>query len=128
MPLNTSIGPGQFRDQTYYHQQGTAYNGYFACTCYHPLFLFNQFGDRECVLLRRGNHPSAEFWRRVLFDLASLSCEHAEYLLPTALPFLLERGQALRQPNVNVGIAGLCGRCIGPGSGGGRLRTQTWHG
>jgi hypothetical protein len=24
---------------------GTACNGYFACTCYHPLFLFNQFGQ-----------------------------------------------------------------------------------
>jgi SAM-dependent methyltransferase len=49
--------------ETYGHQQG---NGYFACTCYHPLFLFNQFGDLERVLLRRGNHPSAKFWRRVL--------------------------------------------------------------
>src|SRR6516164_77610 len=52
--------------ETYGHQEGTAYNGYFACTCYHPLFLFNQFGDLERVLLRRGNHPSATFWRRVL--------------------------------------------------------------
>ncbi len=31
--------------ETYGHQQGSGYNGYFACTCYHPLFLFNQFGD-----------------------------------------------------------------------------------
>jgi DDE family transposase len=22
-------------------QEGTAYNGHFACTCYHPLFVFN---------------------------------------------------------------------------------------
>jgi hypothetical protein len=55
--------------ETYGHQQGTAYNGYFACTCYHPLFLFNQFGDLERVLLRRGNHPSAKFWRRVLLPV-----------------------------------------------------------
>jgi hypothetical protein len=41
--------------ETYGHQQGSAYNGYFECTCYHPLFLFNQFGDLERVLLRRGN-------------------------------------------------------------------------
>src|SRR5262249_42116368 len=47
-------------------QQGPAYNGYFACLCYHPLFLFNQFGDLERVMLRRGNHSSAKFWRRVL--------------------------------------------------------------
>src|SRR5262245_28859354 len=31
--------------ETYGHQEGSAYNGYFGCTCYHPLFLFNQFGD-----------------------------------------------------------------------------------
>ena len=45
--------------ETYGHQQGSAYNGYFACTCYHPLFLFNQFGDLERVMLRRGHHSSA---------------------------------------------------------------------
>ena len=27
--------------ETYGHQEDTAYNGYFACMCYHPLFLFN---------------------------------------------------------------------------------------
>ena len=52
--------------ETYGRQQGTAYNGHFECTCYHPLFLFNQFGDLECVLLRRGNKASAKYWRRVL--------------------------------------------------------------
>jgi hypothetical protein len=54
---------------TYGHQEGSAYNGYFGCTCYHPLFLFNQFGDLERVMLRRGNHPSAKFWRRVLLPV-----------------------------------------------------------
>ena len=33
--------------ETYGRQQGTAYNGHFECLCYHPLFLFNQFGDLE---------------------------------------------------------------------------------
>jgi hypothetical protein len=51
--------------ETYGHQQCSAYNGHFGCTCYQPLFLFNQFGDRERVLLRRGNCGSAKFWRRV---------------------------------------------------------------
>src|SRR5689334_18754724 len=55
--------------ETYGYQEGTAYNGYFACTCYHTLFLFNQFGDLERVLLRCGNHPSAKFWRRVLLSV-----------------------------------------------------------
>ena len=26
-------------------QEGAAYNGHFECVCYHPLFLFNQFGS-----------------------------------------------------------------------------------
>ena len=52
--------------ETYGRQQGTAYNGHFECLCYHPLFLFNQFGDLESVLLRRGNKASAKYWRRVL--------------------------------------------------------------
>ncbi len=52
--------------ETYGRQQGTAYNGHFECACYHPLFLFNQFGDLERAMLRRGNHASAKFWRRVL--------------------------------------------------------------
>ncbi len=55
--------------ETYGNQQGTAYNGYFGCTCYHPLFLFNQFGDLERALLRRGNKHSAKYWRRVLLPV-----------------------------------------------------------
>ena len=55
--------------ETYGKQEGTAYNGHFECLCYHPLFLFNQFGDLERVLLRRGNHASAKFWRRVLMPV-----------------------------------------------------------
>ncbi len=46
--------------QTHGQQQGTAYNGYFECMCYHPLFLFNQYGDLERAMLRRGNHSSAQ--------------------------------------------------------------------
>jgi hypothetical protein len=37
--------------------------------CYHPLFLFNQDGDLERAMLRRGNHASAKFWRRVLWPV-----------------------------------------------------------
>ena len=51
---------------TYGEQEGSAYNGYFGCTCYHPLFCFNQFGDLERCLLRPGNVHSAEDWRLVL--------------------------------------------------------------
>jgi hypothetical protein len=51
---------------TYGEQEGSAYNGHFECMCYHPLFLFNQFGDLEYAMLRRGNKASAKYWRRVL--------------------------------------------------------------
>jgi len=33
--------------ETHGHQEGSAYNGYFECTCYHPAFCFNQHGDLE---------------------------------------------------------------------------------
>jgi len=51
---------------THGKQEGTAYNGHFGCTCYHPLFLFNQFGDLERCALRPGNVHSAHEWRVVL--------------------------------------------------------------
>ena len=52
--------------ETHGHQEGSAYNGYFECTCYHPAFCFNQHGDLECALLRNGNVHSADDWRSVL--------------------------------------------------------------
>jgi hypothetical protein len=51
---------------THGEQEGSVWNGHFGCTCYHPLFLFNQFGDLERCLLRPGNAHSAEGWRLVL--------------------------------------------------------------
>jgi hypothetical protein len=52
--------------ETHGAQEGSAYNGHFACTCYHPLFVFNQFGDLERCALRPGNVQSAADWRDVL--------------------------------------------------------------
>jgi hypothetical protein len=51
---------------TYGEQEDSAWNGHFRCTCYHPLFVFNQFGDLERCLLRPGNVHSADAWRSVL--------------------------------------------------------------
>jgi hypothetical protein len=51
---------------TYGEQEGSAYNGHFGCTCYHPLFVFNQLGDLERCALRPGNVHSADGWRAVL--------------------------------------------------------------
>ena len=47
-------------------QEGAAYNGHFECVCYHPLFLFNQFGDCEGATLRSGNVSSADGWQELL--------------------------------------------------------------
>src|SRR3954469_3009580 len=58
--MDSSVSP------TYGEQEGSAYNGHFGCTCYHPLFVFNQFGDLERCVLRPGNVHSAEGWREVL--------------------------------------------------------------
>ena len=41
-------------------------NAHDECTCYHALFLFNQFGDLERCALRPGNGHSAEGWEDVL--------------------------------------------------------------
>src|ERR671926_1680707 len=60
LDMDSSVSP------TYGEQEGTAYNGHFGCTCYHPLFIFNQFGDLERCALRPGNVHSADGWRDLL--------------------------------------------------------------
>ncbi len=60
LDMDSSVSP------TYGNQEGSAYNGYFECTCYHPLFCFNQYGDMEQALLRNGNVHSADNWKSVL--------------------------------------------------------------
>ena len=87
--------------ETYGEQEGTAYNGHFECTCYHPLFLFNQLGDLEYAMLRRGNNASAKFWRRVLLPVVE-RYRHlkipkffrgdATFALPTLLRLLEDEG------------------------------------
>ena len=52
-------------------QEGASYNGHFGSMCYHPLFVFNQFGDCEGAMLRAGNVHSAHRWRDVLDPILS---------------------------------------------------------
>src|SRR6202165_1645314 len=47
-------------------QEGSAYNGHFESVCYHPLFLFNSYGDCLAAKLRPGNVHSAEDWDELL--------------------------------------------------------------
>src|SRR5262249_46897461 len=51
---------------THGEQEMSVWNGHYACTCYHPLFVFNQFGDLERCALRAGNVHSADDWDDVL--------------------------------------------------------------
>ena len=60
LDMDSSVSP------TFGEQDGTADNGHFGCPCYHPLFVFTQFGDLERCALRPGNVHSAEGWRDVL--------------------------------------------------------------
>jgi Transposase DDE domain group 1 len=65
-PRTIALDMDSSESPTHGEQEGSVWNGHFGCTCYHPLFLFNQFGDLERCLLRRGNAHSAEDWRLVL--------------------------------------------------------------
>ena len=87
--------------ETYGEQEGSAYNGHFSCTCYHPLFLFNQFGDLEGAILRRGNHHSAKFWRKELLpvieryrhlDIPKFFRGDAAFALPKLMRLLEDEG------------------------------------
>jgi hypothetical protein len=58
--MDSSVSP------THGKQENSAWNGHYACTCYHPLFVFNQFGDLERCALRPGNVHSTQGWGDVL--------------------------------------------------------------
>jgi hypothetical protein len=60
LDMDSSVSP------THGEQENSVWNGHYACTCYHPLFLFNQFGDLERCALRPGNVHSADDWESVL--------------------------------------------------------------
>jgi hypothetical protein len=60
-PMRIVLDMDSSESPTYGEQEGSAYNGHFGCTCYHPLFVFNQLGDVE-----PGNVHSADGWRAVL--------------------------------------------------------------
>jgi hypothetical protein len=60
LDIDSSVSP------TYCAEEGTAYNGHFACTCFHPIFVFNENGDMERCTLRPGNVRSAHGCREVL--------------------------------------------------------------
>jgi hypothetical protein len=60
LDMDSSVSP------THGEQENSVWNGHYDCTCYHPLFVFNQFGDLERCALRSGNVHSADGWQDVL--------------------------------------------------------------
>ena len=74
-------------------QEGSSYNGHFGSTCYHPLFVFNQFGDCEGTMLRAGNVHSAHKWRQVLEPILSRYAE-------TGLRRYVRADAAFAKPNI----------------------------
>ena len=74
-------------------QEGAAYNGHLECVCYHPLFLFNQFGDCEAAKLRSGNVHSADDWQEVLDPVV-------ERYLIAAVRLLFRADAAFAKPEI----------------------------
>jgi hypothetical protein len=60
LDMDSSVSP------THGEQEMSVWNGHYGCTCYHPLFLFNQFGDLQRCALRPGNVHSADSWDGLL--------------------------------------------------------------
>ena len=65
LDMDLSVSP------TYGEQELSVWNGHYECTCYHPLFVFNQFGDLERCALRPGNVHSADGWEGLLKPVVS---------------------------------------------------------
>src|SRR5438270_3781545 len=112
---------------TYGEQEGSAYNGHFGCTCYHPLFVFNQLGDLERCAPRPGNVHSTDGWREVLEPVASRYRGRVKRLLfprrrrfrqPRGLRILRSRRHELYDPA--AGQPGLAGQDRPPPQASGR--------
>ena len=89
LDMDSSVSP------TYGDQEGSAYNGHFGCTCYHPLFVFNQFGDLERCSLRSGK--LVKIGAKVIRHARATTFQMAEVAVPRDLfRSILERINALR--------------------------------
>ena len=107
LDMDSSVSP------THGEQEGTAWNGHFDCKCYHPIFVFNQFGMLEHCALRHGNVHSADGWQDVLDpviaryagrDILRFFRADAAYASPAIYERLEEAGYfyAIRLPANNV--------------------------
>ena len=77
LDMDSSVSP------THGEQEMSVWNGHYQCTCYHPLFLFNQFGDLERCSLRPGNVPQRRWLaERARAGRCALSRQSIAPLLP----------------------------------------------
>jgi hypothetical protein len=65
-PRGVVLDMGSSVSPTHGEPEMSVWNGHYECTCYHPLFVSNQFGDLERCPLRPGNVHSAGGWEGVL--------------------------------------------------------------
>src|SRR6056297_3570337 len=119
LDMDSSVSP------THGDQEGAAWNGHFDCACYHPNFLFNQFGMLERCALRHGNVHSADGWRDVLDPVIARYAERnimrffradAAYAIPAIYERLEEAKYfyAIRLPANNVLRAKIAHRLTRP--------------
>jgi hypothetical protein len=70
LDIDSSVSP------THGDQEGSSYNGHTGCSCYHPLFVFNQFGDLERCGLHPGHVHSADGSHELLEPVVERYSEH----------------------------------------------------
>src|SRR5262245_10270136 len=98
---------GQWIDLVHGRRPPRGKNGHNACTCYHPLFVFNQFGDLERCALRAGHVHSADGWDDVLKPVVAryqgkvsriYFRADAAFAMPEVYEFLEAEGDQIRDP------------------------------
>ncbi|MFC1537423.1 IS1380 family transposase [Gemmatimonadota bacterium] len=107
------LDPDSSVSKVFGEQEGSAYNGHFGCTCFHPVFCFNNFGDCEGAMLRAGNVHSADSWRELMSpiykryenkNIRLYFRADAAFAKPEIYEDLEERGflYAIRLPSNNI--------------------------
>jgi Transposase DDE domain group 1 len=76
LDMNSSVSPTQGV------QENSVWNGHYECTCYHPLFVFNQFGDLERCTLRPGNAQRRWMGKRSETGRGAVSRQGLAHLFP----------------------------------------------
>src|SRR5262249_35893858 len=93
LDMDSSVSP------THGEQEMSVWNGHYAGTCYHPLFVFNQLATSNAVLcmpatctaLMAGTTCSSPSWRRICFraDAAFAMPEVYEFLEPERIKYAI---------------------------------------